>query len=185
VVQLAEILDELEASVDERREALRDATEWDIPASDATDPETPAATDATPRSGQHAPLLLVLDDYELLCQDDDFVDVESRLARVARRGSSVGLHVLVAGSNVELRDSRDDLLRYITQLRVGALLRPDVEFDGDLFSVRLRRFVDPPPPGRGYFVLRQQQRLFQAATPQVEGQSLAASLRRRLSPSPE
>jgi len=177
VVQLGEVLDELEGIVDERREALRGAGR----PSDDEVAQIACARDADASAGdRHAPLLLVLDDYELLCQDDDFMDVESRLARVARRGASVGLHVLVAGSNVELRDSRDDLLRYVSQLRVGVLLQPDVEFDGDLFSVRLRRFVDPPPPGRGYLVMRQQQVLFQAATPQLEGEPLAASLRRRL-----
>ena len=86
-----------------------------------------------------APLLLVIDDYELLRQDDDFYDVESRLAKLARRGTAVGLHVLLAGSNIELRDARDDVLRYLSQLRVGVLLQPDVELDGDLFNVRLRR----------------------------------------------
>jgi S-DNA-T family DNA segregation ATPase FtsK/SpoIIIE len=91
--------------------------------------------------------------------------VESRLARLARRGGVVGLHVLVAGNNVELRDARDDLVRYLSQLRVGVLLQPDAEFDGDLFSVRLPRQVEAPPRGRGYYIQRHQQRLFQAALP--------------------
>jgi hypothetical protein len=160
VLQLGELLDDLEVVVDERREALRSGGHADA---------------AAPR-----PLLLVLDDYELLRQDDAFMDVEMRLARLARRGTTVGLHVLLGGSNVELRDARDDLVRYLAQLRVGVLLQPDVEFDGDVFSVRLRRLVETPPVGRGYLVVRQQQRLFQAATPQVQGESLASSLRQRL-----
>jgi S-DNA-T family DNA segregation ATPase FtsK/SpoIIIE len=109
---------------------------------------------------------LVFDDYELLRQDDEFYDVESRLARLARRGSIVGLHVVLAGNNVELRDARDDLVRHLSQLRVGVLLQPDTEFDGDLFSARLPRQVDAPPRGRGYLIQRQQQRLFQAALPE-------------------
>ena len=88
--------------------------------------------------------------------------------------------MLVSGSNVELRDARDDLVRYVSQLRVGVLLQPDVEFDGDVFSVRLRRMVEAAPVGRGYLVVRQQQQLFQAATPQNEGESLAVTLQRRL-----
>ncbi|HET6317359.1 MAG TPA: FtsK/SpoIIIE domain-containing protein, partial [Chloroflexota bacterium] len=158
-VQLGELLDDLEVVVDERREALRSET---------------GADDPPP------PLLLVLDDYELLRQDDDFYELESRLARIARRGTAVGLHVLLGGSNIELRDARDDLVRYISQLRVGVLLQPDIEFDGDVFSVRLRRMVEAAPVGRGYLVVRQQQLLFQAATPQVEGEPLAVSLARRL-----
>jgi DNA segregation ATPase FtsK/SpoIIIE, S-DNA-T family len=158
VVQLGELLDDLEVVIAERREALRSGGASELP----------------------PPLLLVLDDYELLRQDDDFLDCEMRLARLARRGTAVGLHVVIGGSNIELRDARDDLVRYVSQLRVGVLLQPDVEFDGDVFSVRLRRMVETPPVGRGYLVVRQQQHLFQAATPQVEGDSLAESLRARL-----
>ena len=88
--------------------------------------------------------------------------------------------MLLAGSNIELRDARDDVLRYLSQLRVGVLLQPDVELDGDLFSVRLRRLVEAPPVGRGYFVQRQQQLLFQSVTPQLDGHSLAESMRMRL-----
>jgi DNA segregation ATPase FtsK/SpoIIIE, S-DNA-T family len=143
VLQLGELLDELEAIVDERREAFRGESYAELPPPPA--------------------LVLLLDDYELLRQDDDFLDVEMRLTRVARRGSSVGLHMLLGGSNVELRSAHDDLLRYLSQFRVGVLLQPDVEFDGDLFSVRLRRLAETPPVGRGYFVLRQRQHLFHAA----------------------
>jgi S-DNA-T family DNA segregation ATPase FtsK/SpoIIIE len=154
--------------IDERREAMRaHDSDGSNGASDTPDP---------PR----APVLLVLDDYELLRQDDDFLDLEMRLARLARRGTAVGLHVLVGGSNIELRDARDDLVRYISQLRVGVLLQPDVEFDGDVFTVRLRRMVESAPVGRGYLVVRQHQVLFQSTTPQVEGESLAHSLRARL-----
>lgn len=152
-LQLGELVDELEVVVDERRESLR--TEADAPL---------------------APLLLVMDDYELLRQDDDFYDLESRLTRLARRGTTVGLHLVVTGSNIELRDGRSELIRYISQLRVGVLLQPDVEYDGDVFSVRLRRMVETPPVGRGYLVVRQLQQLFQAATPQFEGQTLSASI---------
>lgn len=159
VVQLAELLDDLEVVIDERREALR---------SGGGDDDGPP------------PLLLVMDDYELLRQDDDFLDMEMRLARLARRGTTVGLHVLLGGSNIELRDARDDLVRYISQLRVGVLLQPDIEFDGDVFTVRLRRMVEAPPVGRGYLVVRQQQVLLQTTTPQVEGESLADSLARRV-----
>ncbi|MBV9547088.1 MAG: AAA family ATPase, partial [Chloroflexi bacterium] len=156
VVQLSQVLDDLEVLIDQRRQALRE-------------------DDAPISTGQ--PLVLAIDDYELLRQDDDFYDVETRLARLARRGTAVGLHVLLSGSNIELRDARDDVLRYLSQLRVGVLLQPDIELDGDLFAVRLRRLVEQPPVGRGYFVLRQQQLLFQAVTPQLEGLTLQASIR--------
>jgi S-DNA-T family DNA segregation ATPase FtsK/SpoIIIE len=135
-------------------------------------------------SGSDAPLLLVIDDYELLRQDDEFYDVESRLARLARRGTPVGLHVVLAGSNVEIRDGRDELLRYLSQFRAGMLLQPDVELDGDLLAVRLRRQVGSPPPGRGAFVVRQRQHLVQLATPQLPHLSLTESLRARAQPSP-
>jgi len=112
------------------------------------------------------PVLVVVDDYDLLRQDDEYGQLGSSLARIARRGGSVGLHVIVACSNVELRGSYDDLIRYLTQVRAGVLLQPDLEFDGDVFSLRLRRSGDAVlPPGRGYLVVRQTQRIFQAAAP--------------------
>ena len=52
-------------------------------------------------TGTFKHLILAFDDYELLRQDDDFMDIEMRLARIARRGSTVGMHLLVCGSNIE------------------------------------------------------------------------------------
>jgi len=85
----------------------------------------------------------------------------------------------VACSNVELRGSYDDLVRYMTQVRAGILVQPDLEMDGDLFSMRLLRTGESaPPPGRGHLIVRQSQRVFQAATAQLPNTPLAASLGR-------
>ena len=91
-----------------------------------------------------------------------------------RRG---GTHIIVACSNVDLRGSYDDLIRYLTQVRAGVLMQPDLEFDGDVFSLRLRRAAMPGCHPVGYLIVRQTQRIFQAATLQPERGSLAEGIR--------
>lgn len=158
MTELDELTTNLDALIDERREALHSA-------------------DGSGETNLD-PVLFVIDDYDLLRQDDEYGQAGTALAKIARRGGAVGVHVLVACSNVELRGSYDDLIRYMTQVRAGILLQPDLELDGDLFSMRLRRTGEAaPPPGRGHLIVRQSQRIFQAATPQSEGGSLAEGIR--------
>ena len=160
--QLEDLLPRLDALIDERREALQSGP--------------------GPNVG-FAPVFAVFDDYDVLRQDDEYGQLGSAIAKIARRGGSVGVHVIVASTNVELRGSYDDLIRYMTQVRAGVLLQPDLEIDGDLFSVRLRRTGESAPgPGRGHLILRQTQRVFQAATVQPTSGTLKEGIRRWLAP---
>ena len=95
--------------------------------------------------------------------------VETQLLNLAKRGRLAGLHLLLAGYNVELRRFNQQLAQHIAQTGAAAALQPDLDNDGDLLGgVRLRRFSQgDPPPGRGYIAFRQRLRLFQAATPQA------------------
>jgi S-DNA-T family DNA segregation ATPase FtsK/SpoIIIE len=126
------------------------------------------------------PLLLVLDDYDVLGEDDDFPLVQSALSGLAKRGRLVGLHILLAGFNIELRRFNNVVAQQLAQVAAGILLQPDADADGDLFGVRLRRLSGEVPPGRGYLVRRRQHRLFQAATYQPEGGLLAEGVRDRV-----
>jgi hypothetical protein len=157
--ELEELTTALDTLIDVRREALHSHQNGTVAAA--------------------APVLCVVDDYDLLRQDDEYGQVGSALAKIARRGGAVDVHVLVACSNVELRGSYDDLVRYMTQVRAGILVQPDLEMDGDLFSMRLLRTGESAlPPGRGHLIVRQSQRVFQAATAQLPDTPLAASLGR-------
>jgi DNA segregation ATPase FtsK/SpoIIIE, S-DNA-T family len=150
--ELADLVTELENEVAERREAQADG---DGAPSGAPQPRLP--------------IFLVLDDYEILRQDDedDSGMVETQLLNLAKRGRLAGLHVLLAGYNVELRRFNQQLAQHVAQTGAAAVLQPDLDNDGDLLGgVRLRRFSQgEPPPGRGYIAFRQRLRLFQAATP--------------------
>ena len=139
-------------------------------------------------SSDQTPLFLVLDDYDILRQDDedDFGLVETQLLNLAKRGRLAGLHVLVAGYNVELRRYNQQLAQHIAQTE-RRVLQPDLENDGELFgSTRLQRFSQgEAPPGRGYFGYRQRLHLFQAATPVLEGTGLVEAIARLAPDAPE
>ncbi|HEX2324654.1 MAG TPA: FtsK/SpoIIIE domain-containing protein, partial [Chloroflexota bacterium] len=158
--ELADLVTELENEVAERRgaQAERDGSPSGSPA---------GAPDGAPQP--RPPIFLVLDDYDVLSQDDEDESgmVETQLLNLAKRGRLAGLHLLLAGYNVELRRFNQQLAQHIAQTGAAAALQPDLDNDGDLLGgVRLRRFSQgDPPPGRGYIAFRQRLRLFQAATP--------------------
>jgi hypothetical protein len=87
--------------------------------------------------------------------------VETQLINLAKRGRLAGLHILAAGYNVELR-------RYNQQLAQQSPKPGPVPAPAGPRRRRasLRRYspatllAGEPPPGRGYFVYRQQLRLF-------------------------
>jgi S-DNA-T family DNA segregation ATPase FtsK/SpoIIIE len=193
VTALTELLTELEDELATRRERQREA--------DTGAPGRPHDRGADQVERRHDDagnrVLIVVDDYDVLRQDDEDESglVETQLINLAKRGRLAGLHILAAGYNVELRRYNQQLAQHIAQTGAGALLQPDLDADGELFGgIRLRRFSQgEPPPGRGYFVYRQQLRLFQAATPleagplgegpREVGADLRVALRRRLAAS--
>ena len=154
--ELADLVTELENEVAERRGAQAER-----------DGAPDGAPDGPPQP--RPPIFLVLDDYDVLSQDDEDESgmVETQLLNLAKRGRLAGLHLLLAGYNVELRRFNQQLAQHIAQTGAAAALQPDLDNDGDLLGgIRLRRFSQgDPPPGRGYIAFRQRLRLFQAATP--------------------
>jgi S-DNA-T family DNA segregation ATPase FtsK/SpoIIIE len=119
-------------------------------------------------SGSFAPVMIVVDDWDVLGEDDEFPLVQTRLMGLAKRGRLVGVHVFLAGFNVELRRFNNTFVQQFAQVAAAAVLQPE-DADGDMFGgLRLRRLTGEVPPGRGYLVVRRQPRLFQAAIYPVE-----------------
>ena len=104
-----------------------------------------------------APTLLLVDDADTVDDPDGLLALV-----VARRDPA--LHVAVAGRPDALRSQFGHWTAGVRKHRVGVLLRPDVDLDGDLLGVRLpRRAAVPWRPGRGYLVVDGEPRLTQVA----------------------
>ena len=114
------------------------------------------ASEATSGAG---PTVVYVDDATELGTE---VDAElALLAAVSRRHD---LRLVVAAEAALARSSYGGILAALRRERRALLLQPDVELDGDLAGVRLRRrpWV-AVPPGRGELVLRGQVELVQVA----------------------
>ncbi|HEU5150080.1 MAG TPA: FtsK/SpoIIIE domain-containing protein [Iamia sp.] len=103
------------------------------------------------------PVLLLVDDVEA-------VDPDGRvMPDVLARPDVV---VLCAGRADTLRGLYSHWTRTVRQSRAGLLLQPDIDLDGDLFSVRLpRRTTTAIGPGRGYLCAGGEVDLLQVAQP--------------------
>jgi S-DNA-T family DNA segregation ATPase FtsK/SpoIIIE len=90
------------------------------------------------------PAVLFVDDAE------GFEDLDEAIAGLL--GANLAdLHVIAAGNADSLRSLYGHWTQTVRKSKVGVLLRPDVDYDGDLLGVTLPR--RPPvsmPPGRGY-----------------------------------
>lgn len=107
---------------------------------EAVDPQELAARAAR----LEGPALVLLDDADLL----DVPDLEAAI-----RGFAPDVHVVASARADTVRNSYGHWLRSIARSRVGLLLAPDVDLDGDLFGVRLPRHpIAPAAPGRGWLV---------------------------------
>lgn len=105
--------------------------------------------------GAEGPPMLVIDDAESL------EDPHGTIARLlAQRWI-----IVVAARNDALRSAYGHWSRDVRRSRLGLLLRPDVDLDGDLLGVRLpRRSIVPlDRPGRGYLVDGAEPTIVQAA----------------------
>lgn len=105
-------------------------------------PEAVAAGAPVPDGGGGGSTLVLVDDAE-------GVDPDGRvLPGVLARPDTV---VVAAGRADVLRGLYAHWTREVRRSRVGLLLQPDVDLDGDLLGVRLpRRAITPLGPGRGY-----------------------------------
>jgi S-DNA-T family DNA segregation ATPase FtsK/SpoIIIE len=109
---------------------------------------------------ESAPVLVVIDDAEL-------VDDDGTLAAVLalRRDD---LHVVAAGRPDVLRSAYGHWTTELRRSRLGVLLQPDVDVDGDLLGTVLpRRRPLARRPGRGYLVVDGQPQAVQLARPAI------------------
>lgn len=146
------------ARPDARIVALVSRRSWlgTVPALSAAvaDPEAAAvALDAT--TAGNPPAFLLVDDA------DGFDDPSGALAAIVDNG----VHVVAAGRAEVLRTQYAHWTRTIRRSRLGLLLRPHVDLDGDLLGTTLpRRTTAPMVPGRGYLVVDGVAALVQVAT---------------------
>jgi S-DNA-T family DNA segregation ATPase FtsK/SpoIIIE len=107
-----------------------------------------------------APLLIVVDDAEL-------VDDDGTLTRVLADGND-DVHVVAAGRPDVLRSAYGHWTAAVRRSRLGLLLQPDPDVDGDLLGTALpRRRAMAARPGRGYLVVDGQPQGVQLARPAI------------------
>ncbi len=107
------------------------------------------------------PLVLVMDDYELLAALPKNPGTE--LKDVARQARDIGLHFLVAGTTSDLVKSYDPIASQLKAGRYGVVLSGDPT-ENPFLGLRLTDL----PPGRGFFVQRNSRNLMQIAYLQPE-----------------
>jgi S-DNA-T family DNA segregation ATPase FtsK/SpoIIIE len=102
----------------------------------------------------------------VLCVDDaDVLDAASDLDTLLVRRPS-GLLVVASGRPEGLRGGVGQWVQAVRRSRLGLVLRPAGELDGDVLGAVLPRHQVPPAaPGRGYLVAEGRVRLVQLALP--------------------
>jgi hypothetical protein len=106
--------------------------------------------------GRMAPIVLVIDDYEMLniLAQNPLSDLKEFLLRAR----DLRFHIIVAGSPGDLSRPADPLLQQVRSSRIGMVLGGDPT-DVPLLGVRISDF----PPGRGQLVRRNRRYLVQVA----------------------
>ncbi|MEZ5283130.1 MAG: FtsK/SpoIIIE domain-containing protein [Acidimicrobiales bacterium] len=120
--------------------------ELDLPAGSVVVGDVGSAAEALAASGPGA--VVVIDDAHAV--DDPAGIISSWLADAGPQGP-VAL-VLAGGRADRLRAIYSGWTTEVRRSRLGLLLRPDPDFDGDLLGVRLGRELDRSLPGRGVVV---------------------------------
>lgn len=139
--RLLEVVAALKAELEARTAVLRE--------------ELPSEEEEVAIGGMMAPIVLVIDDYDILniLAKNPLVDLKEFLLRAR----DLRFHVIVAGSPNDLA-RQDALLQQVRSCRVGMILGGDPN-DQPLLGVRISDF----PPGRGHLVRRNHRYLVQAA----------------------
>lgn len=102
--------------------------------------------------------VVLIDDAEALDDPDDAID-----ALFKRLVPDV--HIIAAGRADLLRTAYGHWTQTLRRSGAGVLLRPDVDFDGDLLAVRLpRRAPVAVTVGRGWLVSSGEAQFIQAAS---------------------
>jgi S-DNA-T family DNA segregation ATPase FtsK/SpoIIIE len=100
----------------------------------------------------------------LLIDDAERVDDDGTLAPLVAAGGRI--HVVAAGRPDVLRSLYGHWTAAVRRSRLGVLLQPDVDVDGDLLGAVLpRRQPVAPVPGRGYLVVDGRPEVVQLAAP--------------------
>ncbi len=101
----------------------------------------------------------------VLVDDAERVDDDGTLAALAASGHPA-LHVIAAGRPDVVRSIYGHWTAGLRRSRLGILLQPDVDLDGDLLGAALpRRQVVAARPGRGHLVVDGRTGLVQLALP--------------------
>jgi S-DNA-T family DNA segregation ATPase FtsK/SpoIIIE len=106
-----------------------------------------------------SPWLLLIDDVEAV--DDAAGHLRRLLAMRLPNG-----HVVAAGRPDRIRVAYGSWIQELRESRIGAVLRPNLDIDGDLWQTPLpRRSAAAVTHGRGFLVAAGEAELFQAARP--------------------
>ena len=145
-----------------RPNVLTSAPFWGLSATSIEDSESVLrriSDDSTALATPDRPLFIFIDDAEDLF---DFAASIQMMALLRRSRNEMIRFVVAAESHSTARG-----FGWISELRKerrGLLLVPDLDLDGDLFGVRLPRWPNTFPHGRGYLVSRGGPKLIQVAT---------------------
>ena len=105
---------------------------------------------------ERGPVFLLVDDAERMD------DTDQSLAGVVSSGQS-GLCVIAAGRAADLRSLYSHWTKTLRKSRLGVLLQPDVDYDGDLLGATLpRKAPGAITTGRGYIGVGGQMALIQS-----------------------
>jgi S-DNA-T family DNA segregation ATPase FtsK/SpoIIIE len=117
------------------------------------------ALDAAVEAAEESPTFVLVDDAEGL---DDMTGTLERLA-----GDGLpALHIVAAGRAEVVRGLYNHWTKIVRRSRLGVLLRPNLDLDGDLLGTTLPRRVGVPlVPGRGFVVVDGAPRLAHLALP--------------------
>ena len=106
--------------------------------------------------GLPTPLVLAMDDYELLAALPK--NPAADLKDIARQSRDIGLHLLVSGTTTDLGKSFDPIVTQLKAGRYGMVMSGDPQ-EAPILGVKLGDL----PPGRGYLVQRNSRNLMQVA----------------------
>jgi S-DNA-T family DNA segregation ATPase FtsK/SpoIIIE len=123
---------------------------WDVGPVDAHDSGelTRALATVSALASQGRPVLCLVDDADALSDS-----ASSALADLARRGRDELVRVVAAVDNRWAARAYGGVVPEVRKSKLGVLLAPEIELDGDLVGVRLRAPLERlGPPGRGYLV---------------------------------
>ncbi|MGH9187180.1 MAG: hypothetical protein ACRD0U_15405, partial [Acidimicrobiales bacterium] len=131
----------------------------------ATDPRMTQVVDP-PSAPDQLPSLLRTDVSLLLVLIDDAETIDDQRLETLVVSQTPNWFVVAAGRNDALRSNYSHWSRALRRSKLGVLLRPDVDLDGDILGARLPR--RPPvgmSVGRGYIVNNTEPVLAQIALP--------------------